>query len=49
MENLAATFERVEAAGSEEQDTEKLYAAISQPKAENEFLKKRCRKLGIEI
>ena len=49
LENLSATFEREESAGHQEQDTEKLYAAIGQLKVENEFLKKNCRKLGIEI
>lgn len=49
MENLSATFEREEPAGQQDQDTEKLYAAIGQLKVENEFLKKSCKKLGIEI
>jgi transposase-like protein len=49
LENLSATFEREESAGHQEQDTEKLYAAIGQLKVENEFLKKSCKKLGIEI
>lgn len=49
LENLSATFEREESAGGQDQDTEKLYAAIGQLKVENEFLKKSCKKLGIEI
>ncbi len=49
LENLSATFEREESAGQQDQDTEKLYAAIGQLKVENEFLKKSCKKLGIEI
>ncbi len=35
--------------GHQEQDTEKLYAQIGQLKVENDFLKKSCKKLGIEI
>lgn len=49
LENLSATFEREESAEGQDQDTEKLYAAIGQLKVENEFLKKSCKKLGIEI
>lgn len=49
LENLSATFERSESAEFQDQDTEKLYAAIGQLKVENEFLKKSCKKLGIEI
>jgi transposase len=49
LENLSATFEREESAGQQDLDTEKLYAAIGQLKVENEFLKKSCKKLGIEI
>ena len=49
MENLSATFEREEVEGHQEQDTEKLYAQIGQLKVENDFLKKSCKKLGIEI
>ena len=49
LENLSATFERTESAEVQDQDTEKLYAAIGQLKVENEFLKKSCKKLGIEI
>jgi transposase len=49
LENLSATFERSESTDLQDQDTEKLYAAIGQLKVENEFLKKSCRKLGIEI
>lgn len=49
MENLSATFEREEVEGHQAQDTEKLYAQIGQLKVENDFLKKSCKKLGIEI
>jgi transposase len=49
MENLAATFERETVVGQQEQDTEKLFAQIGQLKVENDFLKKSCKKLGIEI
>ena len=49
LENLSATFEREESAGGQDQDTEKLYAQIGQLKVENDFLKKSCKKLGIEI
>ncbi len=49
LENLSATFEREAPAQQQDQDTEKLYAAIGQLKVENEFLKKSCKKLGIEI
>lgn len=49
LENLSATFERPESDTNKGVDTEKLYAAIGQLKVENEFLKKSCTKLGIEI
>ena len=49
MENLSATFDRQDSTVHQEQDTEKLYAAIGQLKVENEFLKKSCKRLGIEI
>ena len=49
IENLSATFEREKTDGHQEQDTEKLYAKIGQLKVENDFLKKSCKKLGIEI
>jgi transposase len=49
LENLSATFERSESTDVLDQDTEKLYAAIGQLKVENEFLKKNCKRLGIEI
>jgi transposase len=49
LENLSATFERSESTDVQDQDTEKLYAAIGQLKVENEFLKKSCKRLGIEI
>lgn len=44
LENLSATFEREESADRQDQDTEKLYAAIGQLKVENEFLT--CRPAG---
>lgn len=43
LENLSATFERQESRDEQDQDTEKLYAAIGQLKSENEFLKKVAR------
>jgi transposase-like protein len=49
LENLSSTFERSESTDVQDQDTEKLYAAIGQLKVENEFLKKSCKRLGIEI
>jgi transposase len=49
LENLSATVERSESNEVQDQDTEKLYAAIGQLKVENEFLKKSCKRLGIEI
>jgi cell division protein FtsB len=49
LENLSATFERSDSSESQQQDTEKLYAAIGQLKVENEFLKKSCKKLGIQV
>jgi transposase-like protein len=49
LENLSATFERSESTEVQDQDTEKLNAAIGQLKVENEFLKKSCKRLGIEI
>jgi transposase len=49
LENLSATFERSESTDVLDQDTEKLYAAIGQLKVENEFLKKSCKRLGIDI
>ena len=49
LENLSATFERSESTEVQDQDTEKLYAAIGQLKVENEFLKQSCKRLGIEI
>jgi hypothetical protein len=38
LENLSATFERSESTEVQDQDTEKLNAAIGQLKVENEFL-----------
>ncbi|HVY73995.1 MAG TPA: hypothetical protein VG890_04145 [Puia sp.] len=49
LENLAATFERTQSTEHQEQDTENLYAAIGQLKVENAFLKKSCKRLGIQI
>ena len=49
LENLSATFERSETSDTKDQESEKLYAVIGQLKVENEFLKKNCKKLGIEI
>jgi transposase-like protein len=49
LENLSATFERSDSNDVQDQDTEKRYAAIGQLKVENEFLKKSCKRLGIEI
>jgi transposase-like protein len=49
LENLSATFERSDSTEVQDQDTEKLYAAIGQLKVENEFLKQSCKRLGIEI
>ena len=49
LENLSATFEKSEQADSQDLDSKELYATIGQLKVENEFLKKSCKKLGIEI
>ena len=49
LENLSATFEKSDSGESKEQDSQELYATIGQLKVENEFLKKSCKKLGIEI
>lgn len=49
LENLSATFEKSDDAESKDLDSKELYAAIGQLKVENEFLKKSCKKLGIEI
>lgn len=46
LENLSATFERSDSSESQQQDTEKLYAAIGQLKVENEFLKKKLQEVG---
>jgi len=43
LENLSATFERSESTEVQDQDTEKLNAAIGQLKVENEFLYKTAR------
>lgn len=49
LENLSATFEKDSPPESIQTDTRELYAQIGQLKVENEFLKKSCNKLGIEI
>lgn len=49
LENLSATFEKSEETDSQELDSKELYATIGQLKVENEFLKKSCKKLGIQI
>lgn len=49
LENIAVTFEKSEEADSKELDSKELYATIGQLKVENEFLKKNCRKLGIQL
>ena len=49
LENISATFEKSKNTQAVEQDTQELFATIGQLKVENEFLKKSCRKLGIEI
>ena len=49
LENISATFEKSEETDSQEQDSKELYATIGQLKVENEFLKKSCRKLGIDL
>jgi transposase len=47
--NLSVTFENSDSADSKEIDSKDLYATTGQLKVENEFLKKSCKKLGIEI
>jgi transposase-like protein len=49
LENLSATFEKAEGTDAKEFDSKELYATIGQLKVENEYLKKNCKKLGIEI
>ena len=49
LENLSATFEKSATSDAQELDSKELYATIGQLKVENEFLKKSCRKLGIEM
>lgn len=49
LANMADAFEKPDEAGKEGVDSTELYAQIGQLKVENEFLKKSCRKLGIEI
>lgn len=49
LANMAAAFEKAEEPAAESVDSNELYAQIGQLKVENEFLKKSCKKLGIEI
>lgn len=49
LANMAAAFEKAEEPAVESVDSNELYAQIGQLKVENEFLKKSCKKLGIEI
>ena len=49
LENLSATFEKSATSDAQELDSKELYATIGHLKVENEFLKKSCRKLGIEM
>ena len=49
LANMSAAFEKAEEPASEGVDSNELYAQIGQLKVENEFLKKSCKKLGIEI
>jgi hypothetical protein len=46
---MAAAFEKADDGSSTDVDTTELYAQIGQLKVENEFLKKSCRKLGIDL
>ena len=49
LETLSTTFEKSEQTDTQELDSRSLYATIGQLKVENKFLKKSCKKLGIEI
>jgi transposase len=49
LANMSAAFEKADDSSSADVDTTELYAQIGQLKVENEFLKKSCRKLGIDL
>jgi transposase-like protein len=49
LANMAAAFEKADDNSSADVNTTELYAQIGQLKVENEFLKKNCRKLGIDL
>lgn len=49
LANMSAAFEKADDSSSTDVDTTELYAQIGQLKVENEFLKKSCRKLGIDL
>jgi transposase-like protein len=49
LANMSAAFEKADDVAAEGIDSTELYAQIGQLKVENEFLKKSCRKLGIQI
>jgi transposase-like protein len=50
LEKMATVFEgNVPKSDNNEMDAKELYAQIGQLKVENDFLKKNCKKLGIEI
>jgi transposase len=49
LENMSAAFAKGSDASAKEEDSKELYAQIGQLKVENEFLKKSCKKLGIQI
>lgn len=49
LANMAAAFEKADDSSSTDVNTTELYAQIGQLKVENDFLKKSCRKLGIDL
>jgi len=49
LEFFSVTFVWEEVVGQEEQVRDFVFAEIGQLKVENDFLKKSCKKLGIEI
>jgi transposase len=49
LENMSAAFDKDKSREKPDVDAQELYAQIGQLKVENEFLKKSCRKLGIEL
>jgi transposase-like protein len=49
LANMSAVFEKTDGSASSDVDSTELYAQIGQLKVENEFLKKSCRKLGIDL